>query len=305
MPNPERTQQAVAAARQHLAACGEPAELSGDRPRPVVQDLRARSSVYELDPRAHDAARALARSFEVSEEAVLLAAFSVLIGRYSRKREVLLGRRVTGRADGDRCFGPFDNDVVFRASLGAPAGLSVRAFVHDGQAELCAEQPFEATPFENVLEELAPPRDASRSPVFQIGFCFGMRPVLAGGWALIDVPRRGSTLDLLVEIQATERADGLLGAKVVVTEAEGLFTDPGRAERLVGHLGTLIMGMAERARRRARHASAGHGERALGPGRRRQSTRALPVRRHHRHAHRAGGRGPPGRAGRRVRRGAL
>src|SRR5688572_6067754 len=61
-PNPERTQQAVAAARQHLAACGEPAELSGDRPRPVIQDLRARSSVHTLDARAYDAARALARS---------------------------------------------------------------------------------------------------------------------------------------------------------------------------------------------------------------------------------------------------
>ncbi len=243
-PNPERTQQAVAAARQHLALCGEPAELTGDRPRPVIQDLRARSSSHSLEPRAYDAARALARSFEVSEEAVLLAAFSLLVGRYTRKREVLIGRRVTGRTDGSHDLGPFDNDVVFRASLGASAELSVRGFVRAVQAELDAEQPFETTPFENVLEELAPPRDASRSPVFQIGFCFEVRPVLAGGWALIDAPRRASALDLLVEIQAAERADGLLGARVVVTEAEGLFTDAGRAERLVGHLGSLILGMA-------------------------------------------------------------
>ena len=245
VPNPERTQQAVAAARQHLSQCGEAAELGGDRPRPVVQDLRARSSAHALEPRAHDAARALARSFEVSEEAVLLSAFSLLIGRYTRKREVLLGRRVAGRAEGDKSFGPFDNDVVFRAGLGAPAELSVRAFVRKVEAELAAERAFETTPFENVLEELSPPRDASRAPLFQIGFCFESRPVLAGGWALIDVPRRGSALDLMVEIQAAERADGLLGARVVITEAEGLFTDTGRAERMVGHLGTLIMGMAD------------------------------------------------------------
>ncbi len=246
VPNPERTQQAVAAARQHLALCGEPAELAGDRPRPVVQDLRARSSVWSLEPRAHDAARALARSFEVSEEAVLLAAFSLLVGRYTRKREVLLGRRVTGRSEtASQDLGPFDNELVFRASLGALSGLGVRAFVRAVQAELDAEQPFETTPFENVLEELAPPRDASRAPIFQIGFCFEVRPALAGGWALIAAPRRASALDLLVEVQAAERADGLLGARVVVTEAEGLFTDTGRAERLVGHLGNLILGMAD------------------------------------------------------------
>jgi amino acid adenylation domain-containing protein len=243
-PSAERKQQAVAAVRHHLARLSEPAELCGDRPRPVVQDLRARSSVYELEQRAYDATRALARSFEVEEEAVLLAAFSLLVGRYTRKREVLLGRHVLGRAEGDGSFGPFDNDVVFRARLGERSQLTVRQFVTEVQCELSESEPFEQVPFEDVLEELAPPRDASRAPIFQIGFAFEVRPTPPRGWALVDAPRRASALDLSVEIQAAERADGLLGAKVIVTEAEGLFTDQGRASRLVGHLATLLVGMA-------------------------------------------------------------
>ena len=232
---------ALARARACLSGIDEPAELSGDRPRPVVQTQRVRTTVLELDAEAAGAASRGASALGVGEESFYLAAFVALVGRYTRKRYVVLGRRVAGRSPDT--FGPLDTDVLVRARLDGP--VTVAALVRAVQAELEAADAASAVPFEALLDGLAPPRDASRAPVFQIGFVFDKKPELSQGWSPIDLDRPGSALDLTLEIHRRQRPGGPDALSLVIVESADLFTDPGRAARLAGHLGVLLRGFAQ------------------------------------------------------------
>jgi amino acid adenylation domain-containing protein len=228
----------LAHARRTLEGVDEPAELAGDKPRPAVQSGRARSSAHRLDDALVAAVDALAGREGVRPEAPYLAAFAALVGRYARKREVVLGRRASGREGG--ALGPRESEVLFRARLGGRP--SVRALLRATEDELKAADALGGLPFEALLGALSPPRDPSRSPVFQVRFAFEARPALGPGWAYADLPRRGSPFDL--ELAIDRRAGA--GAHATVVEALDLFHDPGRAGRMVGHLETLLRGFVER-----------------------------------------------------------
>ncbi len=237
-PPSELRQRALATLRRKLAEISEPAELTGDRPRPVVQDLRSRTSVQPISAEVLGAVRGLAHGLGVNEEAIFLAAFALLVGRYTRKRELLIGRRALPARE-RRPFGPFDNDVVFQANLGALRELSVKSFAEAVELEISSTKALEGVPFESLLEELSLPRDASRAPVFQIGFGFEHKQALPHGFSYLALPRAGSPLDLTVDVEISGDT-----AQLVISEAEGLFTDPERARRLAGHLQTLLGAMA-------------------------------------------------------------
>ncbi len=238
---PGALEPALAHARRCLEGVDEPAELSGDRPRPAVQTGRARSSTHALSPAAATEAIAFARREGLRDEAPYLAAFAALVGRYARKRDVVLGRRAAGREGGP--LGPLEADVLFRAKLGGrPSG---RDLAHATDAELAAAEALGPLPFEALLGALAPPRDPSRAPIYQIRFSYETRPALPAGWAHAELPRRGSPFDLELALDLRPGPGGP-EARATVVEALDLFHDPGRAARLVGHLETLLRGLIAR-----------------------------------------------------------
>lgn len=226
-------ERAVAFARAEMAKAEEPVELTGDRARPIVQSLRARSHVEALEPALIRAVRELAGDLGVEEEAVYRAAFALLASRYGRKRDVLSGHRVL---DGD--------NVVVGATHVAP-DLTGAELVRRTNAMLAAARPFAHVPWERVLEALAPRRDTSRAPVFQLEVGVRVRPPLSAPFRHFDLPPQGGAADLAVEV--------VLGAEphFVVTEAVDLFDDPGRAPRLCWHLRTLLLGLAADPGRKA------------------------------------------------------
>ncbi|HEU4404666.1 MAG TPA: amino acid adenylation domain-containing protein [Polyangiaceae bacterium] len=243
---PAAIESRLAHARRCVAEVDEPAELAGDRPRPPVQTGRARSSSHRLDPALFAELDRLAKLARAPEghahlaEAPYLAAFGVLIGRYARKRDVVLGRRVWPPGDG---LGPREVDALVRLKLGGrPRALDL---VRAASREILESEDLGGLPFELVLRELKPPRDPSRAPLFQVRFSFEERPELPAGWAYVDLPRRGSPFDLELAIEV-RRGPGGPEAWATVVEALDLFQDAGRAGRLVGHLETLLRGFVER-----------------------------------------------------------
>src|SRR5262249_44652729 len=108
-------------------------------------------------------------------------------------------------------IGRFANRVPMRADLsGDPTFTAFLARVRTRALEDYAHVDL---PFERLVEELKPPRDASRNPVFQIGFVLQNSP-----WP--DVPRQdvvllngdtgSSRFDLTLQLQ--DQADELHGS---------------------------------------------------------------------------------------------
>ena len=114
---------------------------------------------------------ALAKAEAVTPYVVLLTAFQVLVGRYTGRRDVLVGSPFAGRTDPAlaECVGNFMNPVVlqglsdavsFREQLGRSRRTVAEAFAHQDY------------PFELLVSELAPRRADGRNPIFQTMFIY-------------------------------------------------------------------------------------------------------------------------------------
>ena len=114
--------------------------------------------------------RKLSRDKEASLFMVLLAAFKVLLHRHSGQDDIIVGTPIAGRnrAELEGLIGFFINTIVMRTDLsGNPGFDELIARVRDTALGAYAHQEL---PFEKLVEELAPVRDMSRTPIFQVFF---------------------------------------------------------------------------------------------------------------------------------------
>ncbi len=155
--------------RQRLA--GVPAlELPTDRPRPPVRTARGAQHPLVLSPELSEAVRGLSRREGVTPFMTLLAAFKVLLGRWSGQDDFAVGSPAANRtsAETERLIGYFVNMLPLRADLsGNPTVRELLFRVREVAVEAFESQ---AIPLEILIAALNPPRDASRSPLFQVMF---------------------------------------------------------------------------------------------------------------------------------------
>ena len=113
----------------------------------------------------------------------LLAAFQVLLHRYSGQEDIAVGTPIAGRGrtELEGLIGFFVNTLVLRSNLaGNPTFSEFLAQVRETALGAYAHQDL---PFEKLVEELAPSRDISRNPLFQVMF-----NQLDGAEPLFDLP---------------------------------------------------------------------------------------------------------------------
>jgi amino acid adenylation domain-containing protein/non-ribosomal peptide synthase protein (TIGR01720 family) len=225
---------------------GAPAlELPTDRPRPAVQRHRAARQTFAVPADVAARLQALSNEEGATLFMTLLAAFQVLLSRYSGQEDVSVGTPVAnrGRAEFERLIGFFANTLVLRTDLSGDP--SFRGLLRRVREVCLGAYGHQEVPFEKLVAELQPQRDLSRQPLFQVLFV-----LQRAARSAVQVP--GLTLGLRVNeldninfdltLQVTESADGLQGSLYYNTD---LF-DPATAERLAGHLGVLLGGVADR-----------------------------------------------------------
>lgn len=216
-------------------------ELPTSRPRPKVQTFHGAFHRFVLPAKLRGTVDDLARQENVSAFTVLLAVFQTLLHRYSTQEDILIGTTVSGRgpADGDGVVGFFVNNLVLRADLsGDPTFRELLGRAAAVVDEALAHQDI---PFDTLVQEIRPQRDASHQPLFQVLFehrrVAGDHFMLDGVRATVQPLHNGtSKFDLSVCME--ERADGLHG---VIEFNTDLF-DREVIERLAGHYQMLLEG---------------------------------------------------------------
>lgn len=151
---------------------GELATLSlpTDRARPSVQTHHGAEECLSLPQDLVDALKDLSRREGVSLFMLLLAVFKLLLSRYAGQEDIVVGTPIAGRnrVETEGLIGFFVNTIVMRTDLsGNPTFVGLLERVRETALGAYAHQDM---PFEKIVEELAPQRDLSRTPLFQAFF---------------------------------------------------------------------------------------------------------------------------------------
>jgi amino acid adenylation domain-containing protein len=181
-------------------------ELPCDMARPPVQThAGARISRWLPDSLAQ-AAAALCRTEEITLFMLMLAAFKLLLYRYTGNPDVVVGSPVAGRNHSkvENLIGCFLNTLVLRTDYSG--NISFRQLLQRVKEVTLDSYSHQDVPFEKLLEELKPERDASRTPFFQVFFNMLNYPSLAlelDGLKveMIELPEMWSKFDLTLYVQ--------------------------------------------------------------------------------------------------------
>jgi amino acid adenylation domain-containing protein len=193
----------------------------------------------DLDAAAGQALRARARELGATPFMLLFAAWALLLGRFARRREVVVGTPIAGRnrAETEELVGCFVNLLPLRVDLGAAtfAGLvaDVKRVALDGFAHPEA-------PFESLVDALGVDRGARHAPIVQAIFTLQNAPAAEGRFAGLEAePRRfelgqaGFDLSLLFEPAASGGFAGELRYDALLYPAADM-------ERLAAAYGLLL-----------------------------------------------------------------
>jgi len=221
-------------------------ELPTDRPRPAVASFRGGRTSFVIDAELTRRLKELGRSERATLFMTLLAAFQVLLYRYSGQEDIAVGAPIAGRVRPELAglIGFFVNTLVLRGDLsGDPSFGEYLGRVRDRALEAYAHQDL---PFEKLVEELKPKRDLSRNPLFQVALAMQNTPPgelrLEGLEVEVLTDRELAIESAKFDLQfSLSEAKGELHTRVEY--ALDLF-DASTIERMVGHWRVLLEAIA-------------------------------------------------------------
>jgi amino acid adenylation domain-containing protein len=242
----ERLAEQVAFWRGALEGCAGLA-LPLDRPRPLVQAHRGAAVEFGVSGEVLSGLSGVARESQATVFMVVFAGFAVVLGRWCGQDDVVVGAPTAGRtrAELEGLIGFFVNTLVLRVDLsGDPSLGEVVRRVREVALGAYAHADL---PFERLVEELAPQRDLSRNPVFQVTFQLFESPTAPDAVSLqggLEVPVTSSLFDLRFDLWPA--ASGLAGRVEFDTD---LF-DRQSIEWLVERFGGVLEQLAAEPARR-------------------------------------------------------
>lgn len=156
--------------RQQLSQAPTLLNLPTDRPRPAVQSFQGARLTFTLPDALAQELQALCRREEVTLFMLLLAAFQVLLFRYTRQADLLIGTPIANRtrAETEGLIGLFANTLVLRTDLAGDPPIC--ELLQRTRASALAAYEHQDLPFEQLVDALELERDLSRNPLFQVMF---------------------------------------------------------------------------------------------------------------------------------------
>lgn len=155
-----------------LAGLPERIELPTDHPRPQQLRYRGRHLRSRLPSALAAQVRSFSKACQATDFMVLLAAFDVLLARYSGQDDFAVGSPIANRNDSkiEQMIGLFVNTLVFRARLRADE--SFEELVLKTRTTTLEAFNNQDLPLETLVEAMNPERSLSHAPLFQVLFVF-------------------------------------------------------------------------------------------------------------------------------------
>ncbi len=228
--------------KEHLLEAPALLELPTDHPRPSVQSYWGLRASLQLTPALTKGLRVLSQQHDVTLFITLLAAFKILLARYTGQHDIVVGIPVANRNRPglDALIGLFVNTLGLRSTLSPDRTVS--HFMTELGKTVSDALDHQDLPFEQLVEVLQPARNLSHSPIFQV--LFNYQPV-AG--ETIQLP--GVTMEPLEQPSGISKFDLTLtveeSAEMLILSLEyntDLFVER-TIECLLGHYQSLLTAM--------------------------------------------------------------
>ena len=235
----ESLQQQLVYWQEQLSGAPHILELPIDEVRPAVQSFQGARYSIDLPPRLGEALKGLAQRENVTLFMVMLSAYHLLLHRYSDQDDILVGIPIAGRTQPELegLIGFFVNSLVIRCRF--VPGLGFRQLLAQIRDTTVGAFSHQELPFEKLVEMLAPQRDMSRNPLFQVMFSLQNDALALPRMEGLDVssPDLGiakAKFDLTLFI--SERDKGLCATFNYATDLFNAAT----IERIASHYLTLL-----------------------------------------------------------------
>ena len=214
-------------------------QLPTDRPRPAVQTFLGSREALIVPRNVHEKLLEFSRQEGVTLFMTLLAAYVVLLHRYTGQADIVVGSPVANRnrAETEGLIGFFVNMLVMRVKVCGDGDF--RQLIRQVRDIALGAYDHQDLPFEKLVEELHPDRDMSRNPLFQVTFALQnapMAPLELEELTLSQIPPELITTRFDLEMNAWEGPQGLVLSLMYNTS---LF-DSGTIRRILRHYQNLL-----------------------------------------------------------------
>jgi amino acid adenylation domain-containing protein len=224
--------------RQTLQGAPPLLDLPTDRPRPIVQTFNGDAIPFAVSKDLSEALGALSRRKGATLYMTLLAAFQLLMSRYTGRTDIVVGGDTANRTrvETEDLIGFFVNMLVLRTSV--DGDLTFNELLRRVREVALSAYAHQELPFEKLVEELQVKRELSHNPLFQVMFTLqNNTPNLElSSLQLEAMSVRGRPAKFDLTLGLKETAGGLIGFFEYNTDLFNKAT----IERLAGHFETLL-----------------------------------------------------------------
>jgi amino acid adenylation domain-containing protein len=218
--------------------------LPTDHPRPAALTSRGSNETIVIPQASAQRLRNLSRQQSATLFMTLLAAFKVLLWRYTGQESFLVGVPISGRTlpELQNLLGFFVSSLLLKADFsGAPTFLELLTRVRESALAAYAHPDI---PFENLLQESQTERDLSFHPMFQVMFALRsdyIKPIVLSDLTLSWMRMDSEIAKFDLTLTIIERSDDLAGT---LTYNSDLF-DAATIQRMGAEFNTLIEGIVD------------------------------------------------------------
>ncbi|MEO6230169.1 MAG: non-ribosomal peptide synthase/polyketide synthase [Ferruginibacter sp.] len=151
-------------------------ELPTDKTRPSIQTNNGETTVFLVNAELTSQLKILSSKEHTTMFMTLLAAFKVLLVRYSGQEDICVGSPIANRSqqEVEPLIGFFVNTLALRSNLQGDSSFT--EFLQQVKQTTLDAYLHQQVPFEKVVDAVAKERDMSRSPVFQVMFVLQNTP---------------------------------------------------------------------------------------------------------------------------------
>src|SRR5262249_965392 len=190
-------------------------ELPADHARPSTPSYRGGQEKVEIGKNLSEELRRLSQREGATLFMALMAAFKVVLMRYSGQEDLSVGTVIANRTrkEVEGLIGFFVNTLVLRTDLGG--NPSFKELIKREREVTLEAYAHQQAPFEKLVEEINPEGDLGWSPLFQVMMVLesaGREGVELRGLKMSGIGRETGATKFDLTLRLTEGEEGIAGS---------------------------------------------------------------------------------------------